>query len=64
MHVLVGASTHDRAEDEEVEEGSIKRNWGELTRYVNRHRQQEKHYVDRNLRYVRNVLWEFTNTVG
>ena len=64
MHVLVGASTHDRDEDEEVEEGPIKRNWGELTRYVNRHRQQEKHYVDRNLQDVRNVLWEFTNTVG
>jgi diguanylate cyclase (GGDEF)-like protein len=31
---------------------------------VNRHRQQEKQYIDRNLQDVRNVLWEFTNTMG
>jgi len=62
MHVLVGSPTRD--EDPDVEEGPIRRDWGELTKFVNRHRQQEKHYVDRNLQDVRNVLWEFTNTVG
>ena len=62
MHVLVGVSI--REEDAEVEEGPIRRDWGELTQFVNRHRQQEKHYINRKLQDVRNVLWEFTNTVG
>ena len=62
MHVLVGGSIRD--EDSEVEKGPIRRDWGELTNFVNRHRQQEKNYVNRNLQDVRNVLWEFTNTVG
>jgi len=62
MHVLVGVTIRD--EDAEVEEGPIRRDWGELTNFVNRHRQQEKTYVDRNLQDARNVLWEFTNTVG
>jgi len=62
MHVLVGMSIRD--EDSEVEEGPIRRDWGELAKFVNRHRQQEKTYVDRNLQDMRNVLWEFTNTVG
>jgi len=62
MHVLVGVSIRD--EEEGSEEGVIRRDWGELTTFVNRHRQQEKNYVNRNLQDVRNVLWEFTNTVG
>jgi len=62
MHVLVGMSICD--EDPEVEEGPIRRDWGELTKFVNKHRQQEKNYVNRTLQDVRNVLWEFTNTVG
>ena len=62
MHVLVEGSIRD--EDSEVEKGPIRRDWGELTNFVNRHRQQEKNYVNRNLQDVRNVLWEFTNTVG
>ncbi len=62
MHILVGASLHD--EDSESEDGTLRRDWGELTKFVNRHRQQEKNYVDRNLQDVRNVLWEFTSTVG
>ena len=62
MHVLVGVSI--REEDAEVEEGPIRRDWGELIQFVNRHRQQEKHYINRKLQDVRNVLWEFTNTVG
>jgi diguanylate cyclase (GGDEF)-like protein len=62
MHVLVGVAIRD--EDAEVEEGPIRRDWGGLTNFVNRHRQQEKNYVNRNLQDVRNVLWEFTNTVG
>ncbi len=62
MHVLVGMSIRD--DDSEVEEGPIRRDWGELAKFVNRHRQQEKTYVDRNLQDMRNVLWEFTNTVG
>ena len=62
MHVLVGVAIRD--EDVEVEKGPIRRDWGELTNFVNRHRQQEKNYVNRNLQDVRNVLWEFTNTVG
>ena len=60
MHVLVGMAIHEK----EAEEGSLQRDWGELTNFVNRHRQQEKHYVNRNMQDVRNVLWEFTNTVG
>jgi diguanylate cyclase (GGDEF)-like protein len=62
MHVLVGMSI--REEDAEVEEGPLRRDWGELTQFVNRHRQQEKHYINRHLQDVRKVLWEFTNTVG
>lgn len=62
MHVLVGVSIRD--EGEERNEGVIRRDWGALTTFVNRHRQQEKNYVNRNLQDVRNVLWEFTNTVG
>ena len=62
MHVLVGSPTRD--EDLNAEEGTIRRDWGELTKFVNGHRQQEKRYVDRNSQDVRNVLWEFTNTVG
>ena len=62
MHILVGVAIRD--EDVDVEEGPIRRDWGELTNFVNRHRQQEKNYVNRNLQDVRNVLWEFTNTVG
>ncbi len=62
MHVLVGVPIRDR--DGAAEDGPIRRDWGELAKYVNGHRQQEKHYVNRNLQDVRNVLWEFTNTVG
>ena len=62
MHVLVGASMRD--EDVASEGGRIRRDWGGLINFVNTHRQQEKQYVDRNLQDVRNVLWEFTNTVG
>ncbi|MFA9562695.1 MAG: hypothetical protein ACERKU_10195, partial [Nitrospirota bacterium] len=54
MHVLVGMSIRD--DDSEVEEGPIRRDWGELAKFVNRHRQQEKTYVDRNLQDMRNVL--------
>ena len=64
MHVLVGVSMRDEDADEGTEEESVRRDWGELTNFVNRHRQQEKNYVNRNLQDVRNVLWEFTNTVG
>lgn len=62
MHVLVGVAIRD--EDSEPEEGPIRRDWGELAKFVNRHRQQEKTYVDRNFQDMRNVLWEFTDTVG
>ena len=60
MHVLVGSSIRD----EHSEGEPIQRDWGELTKFVNRHRQQEKQYIERNLQDVRNVLWEFTNSVG
>ena len=62
LHVLVGVSIRD--EGGEVEEGPIRRDWGELTMFVDRHRQQEKKYINRNLQAVRNALWEFTNSVG
>lgn len=62
MHVLVGSSM--REEDSDSEKGTNRRDWGGLTTFVNRHRQHEKLYVERNLQDVRNVLWEFTNTVG
>jgi len=62
MHVLVGVSIRD--DDSQTEEGIIRRDWGELTKFVNGHRQQEKQYVNRNLQDVRNVIWEFTNTMG
>ena len=62
MHVLVGVSIRD--EEDQSKEGVIRRDWGELTKFVNGHRQQEKNYVNRNLQDVRNVIWEFTNTVG
>ncbi len=62
MHVLVGGSI--REEDSKIEEGASRRDWGGLTTFVNKHRQHEKLYVDRNLQDVRNVLWEFTSTVG
>ena len=62
LHVLVGGSI--REEDSKIEEGASRRDWGGLTTFVNKHRQHEKLYVDRNLQDVRNVLWEFTSTVG
>ncbi len=62
MHVLMGAPIP--AEEAEIPEPRIKRDWGGLTQFVNGHRQQEKTYVTRNLQDVRNVLWEFTNIVG
>jgi len=62
LHVLVGAPLRD--EEAKVEGESVRRDWGELTKFVNHHRQQEKKYVNRNLQDVRNVLWEFTNTMG
>jgi len=62
MHVLVGVAVCD--EEAGNGESTIRRDWGELTKFVNQHRQQEKNYVNRNLQDVRNVLWEFTNTVG
>jgi len=62
MHVLMGVPIRD--EEAKGEEESFKRDWGELTKFVNHHRQQEKKYVNRNLQDVRNVLWEFTNTMG
>lgn len=62
MHVLVGASI--REEDSGNEKEASRRDWGGLTTFVNKHRQHEKLYVERNLQDVRNVLWEFTSTVG
>ncbi len=62
LHVLVGSSI--REEDSNTQEGSLRRDWGGLTTFVNKHRQHEKLYVERNMQDVRNVLWEFTNTVG
>ncbi len=62
MHVLVGSSM--REDDSEEKEGAFRRDWGGLTTFVNRHRQHEKLYVERNMQDVRNVLWEFTSTVG
>jgi hypothetical protein len=55
MHVLVGSRIH--AEEGKRLEPSTRRDWGELTRFVNGHRQQEKTYVTRNLQDMRNVLW-------
>lgn len=62
LHVLVGTPIMDN--DSETPEPTIRRDWGELTQFVNTHRQQEKHYVTRNLQDMRDVLWEFTNIVG
>lgn len=62
LHVLVGTPIMDN--DSETPEPTIRRDWGELTKFVNTHRQQEKHYVTRNLQDMRDVLWEFTNIVG
>ncbi len=62
LHVLMGQSV--REEDSEDSQATIRRDWGELAKFVNTHRQTEKHYVTRNLQDVRNVLWEFTHTVG
>ena len=61
-HVLVGTPVHEAPDEPEA--STIRRDWGELTRFVNAHRQHEKHYVTRNLQDVRNVLWEFTSSVG
>ncbi len=61
-HVLVGTPVHEVPT--ESERSTLRRDWGELTRFVNAHRQHEKHYVTRNLQDVRNVLWEFTSSVG
>jgi hypothetical protein len=43
MHVLVGVSIRD--EEAEFEEGPLRRDWGELTKIVKRHRQQEKNML-------------------
>lgn len=61
-HVLLGTPVSD--DFREPEGSEIRRDWAELTRFVNGHRQHEKHYVTRNLQDVRNVLWEFTSLVG
>jgi diguanylate cyclase len=62
LHVLVG--TVNPEEDAEKDEATVRRDWGELTRFVNLHRQKEKQYVTKNLQDVREVLWEFTRTMG
>ena len=61
-HVLVGAPVGQKGF--EAQEAKVRRDWGELARFVNSHRQQEKKYVTRNLQEVRGVLLEFTKTVG
>ncbi len=62
-HVLLGTPVEEDP-TEKPESSVIRRDWAELTRFVNTHRQQEKQYVTRNLQDVRNVLWEFTSLVG
>ncbi|MGD9852295.1 MAG: diguanylate cyclase [Nitrospirales bacterium] len=62
LHVLVGTVNQDEAN--ESTEGTIRRDWGELARFVNTHRQKEQQYVTKNLQDVREVLWEFTRTMG
>lgn len=62
MHVLVGSVI--RADQIEQPETELRRDWGAVTRFVNGHRQQEKQYVEKNLQDIREVLWEFTRTVG
>ncbi|MCA9473641.1 MAG: GGDEF domain-containing protein [Nitrospirales bacterium] len=59
MHVLVGTPV---VEDEEAPNDG-RRNWGELNRFVNTHRQHEKQYVTDSMGDLRDVLLTFTQTV-
>lgn len=62
-HVLLGTPTSDNPESTEGA-STGKRNWGALCQFVNRHRQQEKSYVVKGFRVLRDVVWTFTNTVS
>jgi len=62
-HVLLGTPTSDNPEPTEGA-STGKRNWGALCQFVNRHRQQEKSYVVKGFRVLRDVVWTFTNTVS
>lgn len=62
MHVLVGTS--NPREGKSNQPANVRRDWGELARFVNSHRQKEKQFVTKNLQDVREVLCEFTRTMG
>ncbi|MDR4494578.1 MAG: diguanylate cyclase [Nitrospirales bacterium] len=62
MHVLVGTVNPNEANENTGR--TIRRDWGELARFVNIHRQKERQYVTKNLQDVREVLWEFTRNMG
>ena len=62
MHVLVGTSMPEEAQG--LQGATVRRDWGELARFVSAHRQKEKQYVTKNLQDMREVLWEFTRTMG
>jgi diguanylate cyclase len=62
MHVLVGSEI--REGHPESPDLSLRREWSELTRFVDGHRREEKQHVEKQLRDVREVLWEFTRTMG
>lgn len=62
MHVLVGSEV--REGQPESPDLTLRREWSELTRFVDGHRREEKQHVEKQLRDVREVLWEFTRTMG
>jgi diguanylate cyclase len=62
MHVLVGSEV--REGQTESPDLALRRDWVELTRFVDGHRREEKQHVEKQLQDVRDVLWEFTRTMG
>ena len=62
MHVLVGTSNPRDVQAKQT--ANVRRDWGELAHFVNSHRQKEKQFVTKNLQDVREVLCEFTRTMG
>lgn len=62
-HVLLGISPSETPDSrEQNKEG--KRNWGEVSHFVNRHRQQEKEYVVQGFQSLREMIWTFVKTLS
>ena len=62
-HVLLGTPTTDGPEPN-TQSIPLKRDWGSLCQFVNRHRQHEKSFVVKGFYVLREVVWTFTRIVS